>query len=660
MKKCFFLLLQALSIIPSIGQQLSGVDSLKQLIRSQSIPDTNTVKICMNIGSYYTWSFPDSSVFYYQKSLLLSRQLDYPKGECISLLALAYPLGLLREDSAAISSGLQSLKLAEIINDRELIFSAWFALGSAYIYTSDFQRAIFCHRRSLDYWRLSDSLAVMIVYQHLAQCFLGLHQADSAGFYLNPVLKFTKEHQVEEGFNVFLQGQLQYQKGKMDSALFYYQHALTIVTEQKILKDMSDCLFGIATVFKQTGRYDSALVYAKKSWVIASQTGLSNEKIDALNLLTSTYALQRNTDSAYAYQSLALNLKEVINGADKIRQVQMLSFNEEIRNQQKAEEQRKRTYYILIISLLVAVGFLLIISTIIYRNNKHRRKAYSLLKSQKLEIDHQKQKLEATLAELKSTQAVLIHTEKMASLGELTAGIAHEIQNPLNFVNNFSEVNKELIGEMKEEIEKGNLEEVKTIANDIEANEEKINHHGKRADAIVKGMLQHSQASAGKKEPTDINKLADEYLRLAYHGLRAKDNSFNVTLNTDFDESIGNINIIPQDIGRVLLNLYNNALYAVNEKNQKNIEGFEPTVSVSTKKLRDKVEIKVADNGNGIPQKIVDKIFQPFFTTKPTGQGTGLGLSLTYDIVKAHGGEIKVETKDGEGTTFIIQLPPSI
>jgi signal transduction histidine kinase len=244
----------------------------------------------------------------------------------------------------------------------------------------------------------------------------------------------------------------------------------------------------------------------------------------------------------------------------------------------------------------------------------------------------------------------------MASLGELTAGIAHEIQNPLNFVNNFSDVNKELLQELKEEADKGNIEDVKAIADDVIGNEEKINHHGRRADAIVKGMLQHSRKSSGQKEATDINALADEYLRLSYHGLRAKDKSFNATIETDFDPSIGKINIIPQDIGRVLLNLFNNAFYAVNEQKNKNLISYEPKVFVRTQKCDDKIQITVRDNGNGIPQKIVDKIFQPFFTTKPTGQGTGLGLSLSYDIIKAHGGEIKVESNEEEGSEFVIQL----
>jgi len=278
------------------------------------------------------------------------------------------------------------------------------------------------------------------------------------------------------------------------------------------------------------------------------------------------------------------------------------------------------------------------------------------------ELTKQKEELENALDELKATQTQLIQSEKMASLGELTAGIAHEIQNPLNFVNNFSEVNKELITEMKHEIDSGNLSEAKNIARDIQDNEEKITFHGKRADAIVKSMLQHSRTSSGKKEPTDINALADEYLRLAFHGLRAKDKSCNAKFETDFDDRIGQINIVQQDIGRVLLNLINNAFYSVSEKLRQDIPGYEPTITVTTKKTGDqpntRVEIRVADNGNGVPKKVLDKIFQPFFTTKPTGLGTGLGLSLSYDIItRGHGGELKVETKDGEGAEFIIILP---
>jgi signal transduction histidine kinase len=294
-------------------------------------------------------------------------------------------------------------------------------------------------------------------------------------------------------------------------------------------------------------------------------------------------------------------------------------------------------------ALIAGLGILLLIALILYRNNRQKQKTNKVL--------------EGTLTNLKSTQSQLIQSEKMASLGELTAGIAHEIQNPLNFVNNFSEVNEELLTEMKNDLDHGKIEDAKVLANNAIENQKKINHHGKRADAIVKNMLQHSRIGSNKKESTDINALADEYFRLSYHGLRAKDKGFNTEIKTDFDQSIGKIDIIPQDIGRVILNLVTNAFYAVTEKKNQNSNGYVPTVSVSTKKANGKVEIKVKDNGNGIPQKVVDKIFQPFFTTKPTGQGTGLGLSLSYDIIKAHGGEIKVETKEDEGAEFIIQLP---
>lgn len=310
------------------------------------------------------------------------------------------------------------------------------------------------------------------------------------------------------------------------------------------------------------------------------------------------------------------------------------------------------------------------------RTNKVKRTTAILLEETIEELEQKQAAIKQTnsalsksLDDLKSAQAQLIQSEKMASLGELTAGIAHEIQNPLNFVNNFSEVSKELLEEMLEELQNGDTEEVNAIANDVIQNLEKILHHGQRADGIVKGMLQHSRKNSGEKEATDINILVDEYLRLAYHGLRAKDKSFNAHLETTYDNTIDKINIVPQDIGRVVLNLITNAFHEVTEQQKviekdlsdfQNLTGlteYKPTVSIITKRENNKIEIAVTDNGNGIPNDIIDKIFQPFFTTKPTGQGTGLGLSLSYDIVKAHGGELKVTTKEGKETTFIIQLP---
>jgi two-component system NtrC family sensor kinase len=408
--------------------------------------------------------------------------------------------------------------------------------------------------------------------------------------------------------------------------------------------------------------------------MMAKQLNFKDNLEKSYHVLAKVDSAKGNYKQAYDhYKSYILYRDSIFNEetTKKSLQTQMQydfdkkeSIAKAVQDKKDADAKRiKNQQYFVMASLGVLVLAVVIIAFIQFRNNKQKQKANLLL-------ERQKEKVEITLLELKSTQSQLIQSEKMASLGELTAGIAHEIQNPLNFVNNFSEVNKELIEELRGERQKAEGERNTVLENeiltDIEANEEKINHHGKRADAIVKGMLQHSRSSVGVKELTDINALADEYLRLSYHGLRAKDNSFNATMKTDFDESIGKINIIPQDIGRVLLNLYTNAFYAVAEKQkllskemtsfQKMSSLYEPTITVSTKKSVNQVSINVSDNGNGIPKKIVDKIFQPFFTTKPTGQGTGLGLSLSYDIIKAHGGEIKVETKEGESTTFIIHL----
>jgi signal transduction histidine kinase len=412
----------------------------------------------------------------------------------------------------------------------------------------------------------------------------------------------------------------------------------------------------MSTLFNKTVQLDSAIFYAQKVRRSGGESTELKNMAEALTNLEYAYKLKGNKDSLLKYMELSHNFKDSIYSKEKNKELQSITFNDQLKQQEIIKAQLKYKSKVQLFALASGLFVVVLIAGMLWRNNRHRKKAYTLLQRQKNETDFQKVKVEQAFDELKSTQAQLIQSEKMASLGELTAGIAHEIQNPLNFVNNFSEVSNELIDEMNVEIEKGDLKEAKTIADDIKQNLDKINRHGKRADAIVKGMLQHSRSSDGKKEPADINALSDEFLRLAYHGIRAKDKSFNATLKTDFDNSIGMVNIASQDIGRVILNLINNAFYAVGEKNKTGTEGYEPTVTVSTKKQANKLEIKVTDNGNGMPKKVLDKIFQPFFTTKPAGQGTGLGLSLSYDIVKAHGGELRVETEAGNGTEFMIIL----
>jgi signal transduction histidine kinase len=368
-------------------------------------------------------------------------------------------------------------------------------------------------------------------------------------------------------------------------------------------------------------------------------------------LLAKVYGATGKPDSAAKYFELALSYNDIVNNIDRKRLLQAQDFDDQLRQQELEKTKNTNKIYL----LLGGISMLLLVAGMLLINNRRRRRMNTLLQQKN-------QQIESTLGELKATQAQLIQSAKMASLGELTAGIAHEIQNPLNFVNNFSEVNNELIEELKSQKSRpdgylGNNEEQEDLLINLYGNNEKIRQHGKRADAIVKGMLQHARASSGKKEPTNINKLADEYLRLSFQGVRAKDKQFNATIETHFDDTIKQVQVIPEDIGRVLLNLFNNAFYAVSEKKKQLNGAFEPTVAVRTKKEGDNVLITVRDNGMGMSPKVAERVFQPFFTTKPTGEGTGLGLSLSYDIItKGHGGELRVESREGEGSEFVVQL----
>jgi two-component system, NtrC family, sensor kinase len=414
--------------------------------------------------------------------------------------------------------------------------------------------------------------------------------------------------------------------------------------------------FGLAKHYQHFNLTDSSLYAARMAIRAISNSSLEYLSAKPAKMLSDYYET-RNADSTVKYLKIFLKGNEVINSTRVTQQLQMKAVEEEQRLLEIKQAEKNYRNRITVYILLTGLAFLLLLALYMYRTSLQRKRINAELQSQKDQV-------ESALTELKSTQAQLVQSEKMASLGELTAGIAHEIQNPLNFVNNFSEVNSELIIELEEAANTGNLDEVKAIAQDLKANEDKIKHHGKRADSIVKGMLQHSQKGSGQKDLTDINALADEYLRLAYHGLKAKDKSFNAQFKTEFDPNIGTVNVVPQDIGRVLLNLISNAFYAVNEKKKTAGEGYIPEVTVSTalknksmSQSANELIVSVRDNGLGIPETNRNKIFQPFFTTKPTGEGTGLGLSLSYDIIKAHGGEINVESKEGEGTAFHILLP---
>jgi signal transduction histidine kinase len=466
--------------------------------------------------------------------------------------------------------------------------------------------------------------------------------------------------------------------GKLEEALNYCLQSLAISEKVNDQKGEGNALLHLANIFQQMGQKDESLSQAQRSLDIRHSIADKKGEAEVLLFLSSLHSVLEERELHFRLLQQAINGAEETGALDLLAKVHWQFYKsfkdchlpeEALRHLELYGEVERRLHK-------DALNQKVLNLEILHRADKAKKEAeifrlrnielanmYEESRLQKEEIELKKKQIEDSFAQLKAAQAQLIHAEKMASLGELTAGIAHEIQNPLNFVNNFSEVNIELTDELMLEFnkaalsahEKANLNE---LIKDIVQNQQKICYHGKRADAIVKSMLQHSRKSSGQKEPTDINVLADEYLRLSYHGLRAKEKNFNATLQTDFDENIGLIMIVPQDIGRVLLNLFNNALYAVCEKMKQQSTGYNPIVSVHTKKMDDKVEIRVRDNGLGISKKVLDKIFQPFFTTKPTGEGTGLGLSLSYDIItKEHGGELKVATKDGEWAEFLVVLP---
>ena len=438
--------------------------------------------------------------------------------------------------------------------------------------------------------------------------------------------------------------------GKKELAIALMQKSIAICLKYKETFLLSGSYFGLAQAFQKFGHRDSCIFYAKKTFDVAQKASLGYSISKASNLLAQMYD-GNNDHEAARYYKIALNIRDSLFNAEKANQLMIMDITQQQRETDLKNAASAYQNKIKLFAVLLALALVVIILLVVWRNNKKQQTANKLLESQKKQVQQ-------TLLELKQTQTQLIQSEKMASLGELTAGIAHEIQNPLNFVNNFSEVNTEMLDELDEELNKGDVAEAKVIAADIRQNEEKINHHGKRADAIVKGMLEHSRTNTGEKQLTDMNVLCDEFLKLSYHGLRARDKSFNAEMITYFDPSLPKANVSQQDMGRVMLNLFNNAFYAVNQKLKTAAPGYKPEVTVTTATEKGQVVVEVKDNGIGIPDAIKEKIMQPFFTTKPTGGGTGLGLSLTYDmVVKGHGGKIAVASKEGEGSEFTISLP---
>jgi two-component system NtrC family sensor kinase len=650
---------------------MGSADRLKREL-SMARRDTAMVLILLDLSEAYRGEHPDTTLYYGQQALSLSREINFPVGELRAQLAISGYFRGYGNLPKALEVGLQALEIAKKYNLRTDQAFAMIRIGNIYMDLKDFREAV-------NYFQKANKLVddnthpffYAVTFWRSADGYASLNMLDSAAY----MAKIAYDKGVKMNNKTVQAGALRAlgniyaRSGDERLAFQYFHQTIDAFKTMKSYALLADTYNDLSTFYRNTGRRDSAIFYAKEAIELAVPRSMRETELRSAVLLSELFESSQPAE-ALKYLKLANVARDSIYSAEKVQALQKLSMEEK---QRQVELQMARVAYqnqMRQFGLLAGIGLLLLITISLYRNNLTKQKANKLL-------ENQKNKIESTLTALKATQSQLIQSEKMASLGELTAGIAHEIQNPLNFVNNFSEVNADLIDDLKNSLKSGDNLSAEEIADTLKANQEKINNHGKRAEGIVKSMLQHSRTSSGQKELTDINALCDEYLRLAYHGFRAKDKSFNANCNTNLDSTIPKLNVIPQDIGRVILNLINNAFYAVGERSafakawadkasfakawaDKADKEYQPTVSVSTKRLHDKVEIRIQDNGAGISDAIKEKIFQPFFTTKPTGQGTGLGLSLAFDIItKGHGGELKVESKEGESCEFIIRLPLS-
>ena len=580
----------------------------------------------MAIGYQMQSNFPQA-LLYQQKALTIARELGNESSEAYALLNMGLIYDKIGDSRRAIEELEKAVDFAKRREMKNIVVYAYTNLASLYTVKKDWEktydyaiRAAYLGKEMGDlpieassYSKAAVALANMGQYEKAkAMINSAMPDADSSG---QPLI--VCQLKTAMGHTLMLEGE--YRK-----AIPYYETCLdTYQNTDEYDESMGNVFKELSYVYEQTGNYKGALT-CFKFYATVIDSVRNKDKVQKTTELNMNYEFQKKEAAAAAEQAV---------------------------KDAAVERARTRQHYIMALLGLVLLA-VVVIAVMQYRSKRNKHRANQLLQ-------RQKQKVEDTLSELKSTQAQLIQSEKMAGLGELTAGIAHEIQNPLNFVNNFSEVSRELLEEMKEELDQGDTAEAKAMADAVIDNLGKIRNHGRRADSIVKGMLQHSRTGTGSKESTDINALADEYLRLAYHGRRAKDKEFNVTILTEFDPSIGKISVVPQDVGRVILNLINNAFYAVNDKKRHSDENYKPEVVVITEKVGGNVVMRVRDNAMGIPEGLLKKIFQPFFTTKPTGQGTGLGLSLSYDIMKAQGGDLHVESEEGRGSTFSILFPIS-
>ncbi|GAB3793268.1 hypothetical protein GCM10028819_04620 [Spirosoma humi] len=699
---------------------LRAQDSLRTFLQAQLAshpqPDTLRVNRLNELASVWRSEQPERTRQLAQEALALARKLHYVRGEAMALYGMAVGndtyashsqalpyleqarklfmqlndrAGLARVISQmgwyytqrgdyvpALTYSLQAQQLADKTGDLELMARTKARLGGLYTMLGDYQQGLAAQSATIQlYERINNQEGICRVLNGLGE----LHRLE--GNYKRASRYYAKSIRLAEALhNPRLAAQAESNQaavfvaeGNYDEALTMAYKALTVLVNGHDTEVVAWTQTVLARAYLKQNRIDDALTYAVRARMLSRKIGYREVARDANAILAEAYVAQRKFADAYAYQQQYLAYVDTLTGRNTQRQLAVLQYNYGLAEKQTQIALLKKDKALqteatqrqqqLLVGTLVVMALILGLLFLLYRNNRQKQKANLILQEQKAELQAQRDQTNQALSELKLTQNQLIQSEKMASLGELTAGIAHEIQNPLNFVNNFSEVSVELVQELNEERKKGPDRDdalEAELMDDLSQNLHKIIHHGNRASSIVRGMLEHSRTSNGQKEPTNLNALSSEYLGLAYHGLRAKDKSFNAELEKELNPDVGLVSLNPQDIGRVLLNLFTNAFHAVQQRQKQGEAGYQPRVTLRTERNSREVVIKVTDNGQGIPEDIQQKIFQPFFTTKPSGQGTGLGLSLAYDIVtKGHGGILSVESRQGEGTTFVIRLPHS-
>ena len=656
--KGFFLLISFLCLIlpAAYSQDQRMADSLTIIYNEGMLNDTDKLELLREL-SFNEVKDLNLSLKYAEELINLSIKTGNNKFLHSGYFLKGNKKRLFGDLEEALQSYIKSAEIARLDKNAKGEGSAYGAIADIYSISNNHPNARLYYSKGIVILRESnDSIALASLILNAGEDFMNNQIYDTAYIYFkeSKIIFDKLNYSIGKAYNIGNIGMVYANTGESNLAEKNITEAIEILEELEDYYPICVYLISMADIYIGKGDESAALNYALKSLTLAQQYGLKEQIRDANLKLSELYEQSGNPADSYKYYKNYIIYRDSINNIKIVQSMANLRTDFEVSQKQmevdllNQQKQNQRWLLITIAGILFSTFVLLFM---FYRNIKNKQKANALLQEQK-------KKVETTLINLKNTQSQLIQSEKMASLGELTAGIAHEIQNPLNFVNNFSEVSEELVTELKEELIKGDLEEAKGISNDVIQNLQKIKHHGQRASDIVKSMLQHSRTSSGQKELTDLNALADEYLRLSYHGFRAKDKSFNADFKAELDPNLPKINVIPQDIGRVLLNLINNAFYAVSEKSRKGNAEYHPTVIVKTKKKDNLIEMRVKDNADGIPDEIVNKIFQPFFTTKPTGSGTGLGLSLSFDIItKGHNGSLEVDTTERFGSEFIIQLP---